>query len=63
MVPIDRVQSWRTSQSPFQRRHDLHHVHVHLSGRRHVVVRDATRAQAAAVVAAVRHAEHMEIVR
>ncbi|MCX6520200.1 MAG: PH domain-containing protein [Actinobacteria bacterium] len=63
LVPIDRVQSWRTSQSPFQRRHDLHHVHIHLSGRRHVVVRDATGAQAAAVVAAVRRTEHVEIAR
>ena len=63
LVPIDRVQSWGTTQSPFQRRHGLRHVSIHLSGTRSVNVADASDAQAAAIVEAIASREAMEIAR
>ena len=42
VVPIDRVQSWSTTQSPLQRRHDLHDVVIHVSGARTVSVLDVS---------------------
>ena len=54
VVPLDRVQSWSVTQSPFQRRHGLHHVSIHVSGVRTVRVLDVSAAQSAALVSALR---------
>ena len=54
VVPLDRVQSWSVTQSPFQRRHGLHHVSIHVSGFRTVRVLDVSAAQTAALVSALR---------
>ncbi len=53
IVPLDRVQSWSSTQSPFQRRHELHHVSVHVNGVRTVVVRDITSDHRAALLGAL----------
>jgi uncharacterized membrane protein YdbT with pleckstrin-like domain len=63
LVPIDRVQSWETTQSPFQRRHGLCHLSIHLSGSKSVQVTDASEAQAAVVLEAIRGGEALEIAR
>ena len=63
VVPIDRVQSWEVTQNPFQRRHGLCHVSIHLSGSRAVQVTDASDAQAATVLGAIGSWESMEIAR
>lgn len=53
VVPLDRVQSWTVTQSPLQRRHDLHHVSVHVSGARAVSVLDVTSSQRDALIGAL----------
>lgn len=56
LVPLDRVQSWRVTESPFQRRAGLSTVSIHLAGpagRRSVRVIDASAAQRDALLAAI----------
>ncbi|CAB4578977.1 MAG: PH domain-containing protein [Actinobacteria bacterium] len=63
LVPFDRVQSWSVSQSPFQRRHDLHDVAIHLAGHHAVTVKDATVEQRDALLEALRRREAVETAR